>query len=408
MDAITEERKNWLSVSEVSSRIKKVLLQDSLLGGTLTVKGELSNVKASSRGHVYFTLKDDKASLSCVMWASIAQKLRFTPENGLEVFARGNLDLYAPSGTYSLVAESLNPVGLGDLKLAYEQLKTLLESEGLFDTTRKKALPAFPLKIGIVTAKTGAVLHDMVRTIRERNSLVSLVLAPVPVQGEGAAPAIAEALLRLADKRLKLDAILLARGGGSFEDLFCFNEAPVVRAVALSSVPVVTGLGHEPDYTLADAAADYSAATPTAAAAYLVPDIRNVQDELLGWTAFLQERLLTRFGFEEQQLDQSKANLKEGLRHYLNRETALLDKQKAFLQYQMQRVWDYQEQKTAQALMSLDAFSPLKTLSRGYSIVTDPEGHVVTSIQQLVNNTTVTLRLAEGEAKAVVTATEHK
>ncbi|MCE2930494.1 MAG: exodeoxyribonuclease VII large subunit, partial [Vampirovibrionales bacterium] len=228
MQLALEFEAKTFGVSELTAYLKRTIKTDPILGGTLLVKGEVSNLKPSSRGHVYFTLKDDTASINAVMWASTASKSKFKLEEGMELIATGDLDLYAPNGSYSLVVKKIEPVGLGGLQLAYEQLKAQFDAEGLFDADRKQALPEFPFRIGIVTASTGAVIHDMMRVIRSKNPYVDVILYPAKVQGDGASEEIATGIRALEDDSLELDAIIVARGGGSFEDLFCFSEEPVV------------------------------------------------------------------------------------------------------------------------------------------------------------------------------------
>jgi exodeoxyribonuclease VII large subunit len=263
------------TVDEVIRRVNTVLE-----GGfsSLQVEGELSNVTTSARGHHYFSLKDENASLDCVLWASRAGRLRFRVEDGLAVIAHGALQVYAQRGRLQLVVDALEPQGLGALQLAFEQLKRRLSTEGLFAAERKRPLPALPNRVGIVTSLSGAALHDMLRVLRRWRHL-EVVVADARVQGEGAAAEIAAGIGRLAGSEL-VDLVIVARGGGSLEDLWAFNEEPVARAIAASPVPVITGVGHEVDFTIADFVADLRATTPTQAAELVVAGL-EAQDRRL-------------------------------------------------------------------------------------------------------------------------------
>jgi exodeoxyribonuclease VII large subunit len=222
--------KSTYTVVEVTRLIQSTFHEHPVLGRSIVVEGELSNVKRSSRGHIYFTLKDGEASIGGILWAGVANRLNFDLKDGQAVYLTGKLEIYGRSGTYSLVASKLEPVGVGALQLAFEQIKARLEAEGLFMEDFKKPLPDFPQRIGIVTSSTGAVIHDMLRVIRRKNSFLDVLLFPVKVQGEGAATEIANAITELNNPGYDLDALIVARGGGSFEDLFCFSEEAVVRA----------------------------------------------------------------------------------------------------------------------------------------------------------------------------------
>ncbi|MDX2085700.1 MAG: exodeoxyribonuclease VII large subunit [Candidatus Melainabacteria bacterium] len=358
------------TVSELTRLIQECLASDPVLGGTVTVQGELSNLKRSSRGHVYLTLKDEQSGLAGIVWASTAQKLPFDLEEGQEVYATGTLDIYAPSGSYSLVIKKLEPVGLGALQLAFMQLKAKLEADGLFRADRKRPLPEFPTRLGIVTSSTGAVIHDMLRVIRRKNPRLDVLLAPVPVQGAGAAASIAQAIARLSQPDTGVDVLIVARGGGSFEDLFCFSEEPVVRAIATCPVPVVTGIGHEPDFGLADAAADYSCATPTAAAEHVTPDI-------VAWQAWLEEARADLGHLLQRQLLQMEQHLDFQTTRLLERFQASLSALELRLTHQRQALTEgidqhllRSEQQLQRHAGMLDAYNPLAILARGYSIAT--------------------------------------
>lgn len=395
-----------LTVSELTALIKGAIAADPVLGTTVLVAGELSNVSVSSRGHAYFMLKDEGAAMKGVVWASTLRTLPFDLKDGLAVTVSGTLDVYAPNGTYSLVARRIEPVGVGALQLAFLQLKERLEAEGLFDPARKRPLPAFPLRVGVVTSPTGAVWHDMLRVIRRKNPLVSVRLAPVPVQGAGASQAIADALdaLNALSGAQALDVILLARGGGSYEDLFCFSEEAAVRAVSRSRVPVVCGVGHEPDFSLCDAAADYSAATPTGAAEWAIADY----GALLDATQQRREALLRALGqtllFFEQSLDQRATRLLGVFEGVCARAESRLQGQRDALLAGVQGVYTRCERDLSTQAVALDALNPLRTLARGYALVSGPDGAIVQSVTRVAADDRLTLRLADGELTARVQA----
>ncbi len=266
-----------LTVSELTAQIKDVI--ESRFNRTFLVVGQVSNYKRHSSGHAYFTLKDEAASISCVMWRPYVQALRFVPEDGLEVVATGTVRVYEPQGRYQLYVTQLRPVGLGELEIRFRQLCRRLQKLGWFDERHKKALPPFPTRIGLVTSPTGAAVRDLIRVITSRWPVAELIVVPVRVQGDGAASEIAAAI-RWANRRSLCDVLIVGRGGGSKEDLWAFNEEPVARAIFESDIPVVSAVGHEIDYTIADLVADKRAATPSNAGEIVVPDRREVANRL--------------------------------------------------------------------------------------------------------------------------------
>jgi len=268
------------TVSQITSLIKVSL--EETLPGQVTITGQISGFKRHSSGHCYFDLKDKNAIIPCVMWGSDFAKLKFKPENGLAILAKGHIDVYAPAGKYQFYAESLTPAGMGTLQLAFEQMRSRLEAEGLFNEEHKKPLPQYPFRIGILTSKSGAALHDIVDSIRNRWPVAKLLFYDVPVQGEGAAEKIATAIkdVNKRNTSLKLDVIIVGRGGGSMEDLWAFNEEAVARAIFNSKIPVISAVGHEVDFTIADFVADARASTPTKAGMIAVPDIKEVLQQI--------------------------------------------------------------------------------------------------------------------------------
>jgi exodeoxyribonuclease VII large subunit len=391
-------------VSQLTLALQQTLARDPVFGQAVRVEGELSNVRPSSRGHIYFTLKDDFASLNGVMWASRAKTLPFTPEDGMQVVATGKVDIYPPSGSYSLVVERLEPQGIGALQLAYDQLKARLEAEGLFASHRKRPLPFFPNRLGLVTSQTGAVIHDMLRVIRRKNPRVHILLYPVPVQGAGAAEAIARGIATLNQPGYGVDVVLLARGGGSFEDLFCFSEEPVVRAIADSRLPVITGIGHEPDFTLADAVADCRAATPTAAAELAVPDLGHLAQQLAQQQARLQEALEGLLWLHAQRLAQSADTLVRHQRQMVDRHQERWAHQRQGLQQAIAALLlRHQEQWTGWAA-ALEAWSPLGNLKRGWAVAYNRSGAVINQVGPLALGDSLRVVLSDGALEALVSA----
>jgi len=275
-----KQRTKIYTVSQVNSLIKEIL--ENNLPGWLAITGEITDWKKHHSGHCYFSLKDESSQLPCVMWKSNFSKLKFEPENGLAVLAEGYIDVYSPHGKYQFYVESMIPAGIGALQLAFEQMVKKLQREGLFDEAHKKPLPPYPQRIGILTSESGAAVHDITDSIRHRWPCVKLFLYPVPVQGEGAAEQIAAAIsdINRRNKQLKLDVLIVGRGGGSLEDLWAFNEEVLARAIFNSKIPIISAVGHEVDVTVADLVADARASTPTKAGVVAVPDMQEVLEQL--------------------------------------------------------------------------------------------------------------------------------
>lgn len=386
-----------LSVSEVTERVKALLESDEELAD-VRVAGEISNLSRPASGHVYFTLKDAGAQIRCVMWRSAAVRLRRLPANGDAVIARGHISVYERDGQYQLYVDSLAAAGLGDLYQEFERLKAKLEAEGLFDAARKRPLPAFPRVLGVVTSPTGAAFQDILNVLRRRFPLIEVVLAPALVQGDEAPPQIAQAIQTLNDPALRCDVILVARGGGSLEELWAFNDERVARAIAGSRVPVVSGVGHEVDFTLADFAADVRAPTPSAAAEIITPDIVELRQSVDALSAELNEAMQAR-------IDAARADL-ETLRRALRMLSPLGQLTRSREQVQALRarldaavtsrlgLWRAQ----LDGLRGrLQAVGPEATLARGYAIVQrDRDGAVVRSAGDVAAGDALTVRVADG------------
>lgn len=386
-----------LTVSQVNTYIKSILDGDQNLRQVF-VAGEISNFTNHIRsGHYYFSLKDQNSVLKAVMFKTSNRRLRFMPQDGMRVVVSGRISVFERDGVYQLYAEDMQPDGLGALYLAYEQLKKRLEAEGLFDISRKKELPRVPSRVGVVTSPIGAAVHDIQNIVARRFPLAELVLCPVLVQGEGAAGQIADAI-RLFNTLQAADVLIVGRGGGSLEDLWAFNEEPVVRAVAASQIPVISAVGHETDYTLCDFAADLRAPTPSAAAELAVPD----SWELAGAIRKGQERIRTAMASI---LALNKNRLLEfKKRPCLSTPLASLEVKKqeldiltANLAHHFQIAVTKRKQRLAQACGALHALSPLAVLGRGYAIATK-EGKVVSGIGQLEKGDRIRLQMTGGQA----------
>jgi exodeoxyribonuclease VII large subunit len=436
-------RQIW-SVAELTARISGVL---STQFSNLWVEGEVSNYHAAQSGHLYFTLKDAKAQVKCVCFRTQAMRLKFRPEDGLKLIVRGSISVYEPRGEYQIYVEHIEPSGVGALQLAFEQLKKRLEAEGLFDEARKKPLPLLPRRIGVVTSPRGAAVRDIIRILRRRFPNLHLIVYPVRVQGDGAAEDIVAALKYFNRKQL-VDVILLARGGGSIEDLWAFNEEIVARAIAACTIPIVSGVGHETDFTIADFVADMRASTPSAAAEIVVQSRQEFQRHLkelehkisrqmryllLEWRHHLKE-LATHMGFRRledllrrhrQQTDELTSRLGIALRgriERLRRRYAIAGTRIASFDFRarirtiglrllqrsvelgvrMERVLVAKIQSLERLRLLLEERSPLRVLQRGYAICTDAQGNVVSAAEQVAIGSEVQVQLARGRLGAEV------
>ena len=382
-------------VAEVNQLVKLLLDGEPMLQNVY-VRGELSNYKIYPSGHHYFTLKDPEGALRCVMFRGQAGRLRFRPENGMKVIAQGRITVFPRDGAYQLYCNTLTPEGVGDLAVAFEQLKARLNAEGLFDPAHKKPLPAYPEKIAIITSSAGAAVHDMIRILRRRYPIAKVILLPVRVQGAEAPPEIAGAI-RYADRWRIGDVIITGRGGGSMEDLWAFNDERVARAIYDCETPVISAVGHEPDVTISDFVADARASTPSNAAEIAVPD----QVELLRWLRGAGERLEQS---ETQRLETLRRRLETlaGKRVMTDQLAYVQDKRMELVHVQ-QRLGDLsgalvarKRQRFSALAASLDAMSPLKVLGRGYAVARDGEGRILKSYRDVTAGDRVSVTLGEG------------
>lgn len=383
------------SVTALNEYIKDLLEQDAGLSA-LTVRGEISNYKAYPSGHHYFSLKDETGALKCVMFKGSALRLRFQPQNGMKVIAMGRVSVYPRDGVYQLYVTALAPDGVGDLHTAFEALKAKLFQEGLFDREHKKALPAYPRKIALVTSPVGAAVRDMLRILKARWPMAKVVIFPVRVQGIEAAGEISRAIDFANVYDEEIDLIITGRGGGSTEDLWCFNEEVVARAIYRSEIPVISAVGHEPDVTISDFVADLRAATPSNAAELAVPNQNDV-------SGFLAQMLVRMKQGMQRELTMARANLRRfEASRVLSDPMNLVNDRRLRLDSLSQRAASgftnrLSGEKTRLAALAakLDALSPLKVLGRGYAIP-QKDGEVVRSAQELKADDEFTLQLQDG------------
>ena len=399
-----------LSITQVNEYIQGKMNADPLLA-QVAVRGEISNYKCYPSGHHYFTLKDEASALKCVMFKGNAMGLRFRPANGMKVIAFGRISVYPRDGAYQLYCSAMSVDGVGDLYAAFEQLKAKLAAKGLFDPEKKKKLPKYPGTIGIVTSSAGAAVHDILRILRKRYPLAQVKLLPVRVQGVEAPEEIAGAI-RYANTHRLADLLIVGRGGGSLEDLWAFNDERVAYAIYESEIPIISAVGHEPDVTIADYVADLRAATPSNGAELAVPDREALLQNLYALNASMAAALNRQLKLAGQRLDALAAS------PALRSPTAYLDRKSKDLQLLQNRLVSAQERTIAGSnarfvslVAKLDAMSPLKVLSRGYTIAHTQEGALLRSVKQTAPNDIITVSVSDGEITASVLKakeTEHE
>ena len=395
-----------LSVSDVNQYLKRVLQNDNFLS-QVVIRGEISNFTHHRSGHLYFSLKDKNSMLKCVMFRTYAESLSFRPEHGMEVLAVGNISVFERDGVYQLYVENMLPAGAGALHIAYEQLKEKLGAEGLFAEERKRKLPAFPTRIGIITSPTGAAIQDMMSILRRRNKLIDIDFIPSIVQGQEGAASLCSALDKMYLQ--SVDVIIIGRGGGSLEDLWCFNEEAVVRKIAASPVPIISAVGHETDFTLADFAADMRAATPSMAAELAAPSLEKLAEGLALKTRLLEQNY-------RRQLEKKRLQLERYAHHPLLRQPQrllaqqqqILDNQATALTKAMDSILQNKQHKFILAAEKLDSLSPLKVLSRGYSVCQDLDGRVIHSPEELAVDQRFKVTLQQGELYGRVVSGEEE
>ncbi len=387
------------SVSDVSAYIKRKFDTDAVLNN-IYVKGEVSNTKYHSSGHIYFTLKDSKSQISCIMFAGRRAGISFKLTDGQSVIVFGRITVYEAGGSYQIYADEIRLDGVGRLYEEYEELKKRLGAEGLFDVSKKKSIPKFASRIGIVTAKTGAAIRDICQIARRRNPYVSLYLYPALVQGEGAADSVVRGIRYLDGK---VDVIIVGRGGGSIEDLWAFNEEKTARAVFECKTPIISAVGHETDTTISDYAADLRAPTPSAAAELAVYDYGAMMRDL----AILHERLLSLLRFKTERIRQMIANREAALRknspgHKLELKKQWIENARPRLDRGMENILNTKKSELKRAAARLDGVSPVRKLESGFSYVTDRDGKNVNSIRKVKQGEDLVIHVTDGDIMTVV------
>ena len=399
------QQQTALTPSQVGQYLKGLLDRDRLMS-SLLVRGEISNYKLYPSGHHYFTLKDGQGALRCVMFRGDAQYLRFRPENGMQVIAAGRVTVFPRDGQYQLYCTRLTPEGAGDLHLAFEQLKQRLYQQGLFDPAHKQPVPRMPDRIALITSPAGAAVRDMLRILKARWPMAAVFVLPVRVQGEGAAQEIAAAI-QWADYYQVADVLLVGRGGGSMEDLWAFNEECVAQAIYHARIPVISAVGHEPDVTISDFAADLRAATPSNGAELAVPDCREVSAALAQMGRRMEQAMQRRIQTGRARLDRwAKARVMSDPKAYFQDKRQLLDYQNSRLLHGWTAADGRLRQRFARLAAALDAMSPLKVLGRGYAIAQTEEGEVLSTVRQARPGQPFTLRLSDGRAACRIESVE--
>ncbi|MEH7178677.1 exodeoxyribonuclease VII large subunit [Neobacillus vireti] len=434
------QEKKYLTVLALTKYIKRKFDADPHLQD-VHVRGEISNFKQHSSGHMYFTLKDEKARILAVMFSSQSRMMKFLPENGMKVVVKGDISVYEPSGQYQIYIKEMQPDGIGELFLAYEQLRKRLEAEGLFAIEQKKPIPSYPKTVGVITSPTGAAIRDIITTIKRRYPIANILVFPALVQGENAAASIARAIEK-ANKTSELDTLIVGRGGGSIEELWAFNEELVARAIHQSALPIISAVGHETDFTIADFVADMRAPTPTAAAELAVPHIDELMERLMQRKTRLLQSMNGRVRFEKQRLDRVRRSyafryphrlyeqkleqvdkltemlvrgasrltdvkksqhetvhnrlIRNHPRVALREAESSLSRSQRDLQRAMEQILLKKSTEFKRVISTLSALSPLKIMERGYSLVYSQENVLIKSIKQVNENEPIQIQLTDG------------
>ena len=389
-----------ISVSKLNSYIKDKIADDEYLNNVL-VKGEISNFKNHYTGHMYFTLKDENSLIKCIMFKSYAQRLNFMPKDGMKVFVLGGVSVFERDGVYQIYVKAMQEDGIGVLYKKYEELKQRLEQEGYFDETHKQKIPLMPKTIGVLTSQTGSVIRDIINVSTRRNPNVNIRLFPVPVQGEGAAEKIANGIKFMNDNKLA-DVLILARGGGSLEDLWPFNEEIVAHAIYNSEIPIISAVGHETDFSISDFVSDLRAPTPSAAAELAVPDIYEIKQKINTYQNRLRLTLIKKVEIMKLRYQKCMSSrvFKEPLRN-INDNYLKIDSYIKRLENVIKTKQKEEKTKYIELISKLDALSPLKTLTRGYSIV-EQNDKIIKSAKDLNAGDKINIRLIDGKLNAEI------
>lgn len=392
---------NPISVSELNKYIKDKFEDDEYFTNVL-VEGEISNLKNHYTGHIYFTLKDEKSLMKSIMFKTYTAHLDFVPQDGMKVMILGSVSVFERDGTYQLYAKAIKQLGkMGDLRAEYEELKAKLEKEGLFDQNYKKAIPMMPETIGVLTSNTGAVIRDIINVSTRRNPNVHIRLLPVPVQGSGAAQKIAKGI-EFMNKHKLADVIIVARGGGSLEDLWPFNEEIVARAIYNSELPVISAVGHETDFTISDFVADLRAPTPSAAAELAVPDVAELKMKIKNYQRRYEQALIRKLQLIKLRYEKCMTRKAfTGILQKVNEQYMVIDMKVKSMQHSVKSKLQNDKSITQNLILKLDSLSPLKTLARGYGIILK-DGIVIKSKNMLRKEDEISIRMQDGETKAKI------
>ena len=385
---------NAVTVTQLNKYLKDKFDNDENLEAIL-VKGEISNFKNHYTGHLYFTLKDENSLIKCIMFKGYAERLNFIPKDGMKVMVFGSVSVFERDGVYQIYAKSILEDGVGDLHEKFEQLKNKLEAEGLFDVKHKKAIPMYPRIVGVLTSQTGAFIRDIINVSTRRNPNVYIKLFPVPVQGPGAAEQIAEKIKIMNEKKLA-DVLIIGRGGGSLEDLWPFNEEIVARAIYESELPIISAVGHETDFTIADFVADLRAPTPSAAAELAVPDVYDLKQKILNYQNRYRQALKKKIEVMKLRFESVMKSrvFTDPLRKIIDNST-ILDNYMIRLENSVEKIQKERRNNYAELITKLDTLSPLKTLSRGYNLA-EKDGKIVKSVNQLEKDEVIKLKFIDG------------
>lgn len=396
-----------LTVTEVNKYIKEIISKDIILSN-LWVKGEISNYKYHYSGHMYFTLKDEKSLIKCVMFKFNASRMNFKLENGMKVVIKGYISVFERDGQYQLYAEEIQPEGLGGLYLAFEQLKKKLEKEGLFDQSKKKKIPFLPQSIGIITSPTGSVIRDIIHVISRRFNNVHLKIMPVQVQGEPAAGQIAGAIKRFNEQGC-VDVIILARGGGSLEELWAFNEEVVAKSIYESSIPIISAIGHETDYTISDFVADVRAPTPSAAAEIVVPEKLALKEKLMSMDSRMKRALSRNLSSGRMDYEKLRERVFRQPYNRVYQEKLNVDGLSRYIYKWAMAIKDKSKYQLSALAGKLNSLSPLNVLSRGYAIVQSQEdGKLIKSILDIKQSDRLMVSISDGKIDCEVKGTQKE
>ena len=391
---------NAVTVTQLNKYIKDRFDEDENLNAIL-VKGEISNFKNHYTGHLYFTLKDENSLIKCIMFKSYAERVAFKPKDGMQVMVFGSVSVFERDGAYQIYVKSMLEDGMGDLHEKYEKLKKQLEAEGLFDESHKKPIPLYPKEVGVITSQTGAVIRDIINVSTRRNPNVHIRLLPVPVQGTGAGEKIAEKIRVMNEKKLA-DVIIVGRGGGSLEDLWPFNEEIVARAIYESEIPIISAVGHETDFTIADFVADLRAPTPSAGAELAVPDVYELRQKINSYQNRSRNALKKKIELMRLRYEKCiKSRVFTDSTRKIKEQYMIIDTYIKRLESKIKIIQKDRKTQFIKLISKLDTLSPLKTLQRGYSL-TEKEGKIIKSVKDLKKDEEVKLRFFDGEKQAKI------